>query len=174
MASAMAVQVITRRTVRHAKGTIQNPRPPVPQCSPAIGAVLSWPMHEIHTEIAIRAPSERVWSILTDFRSYPSWNPFITHIEGKPEKGHRLRVTIKPVGGRPMTFKPTILWVVPKQGLRWLGHLYIPGLFDGDHSCVFEQRDSNTRSFRASALPGCWSPFCARVWTNVPGRVSRQ
>jgi uncharacterized protein YndB with AHSA1/START domain len=34
-------------------------------------------MKELHTEIEIDASAERVWDILTDFASYPQWNPFI-------------------------------------------------------------------------------------------------
>ena len=32
-----------------------------------------------------------------------------------------------------MTFRPTVLAVEPARGLRWVGHLLIPGLFDGEH-----------------------------------------
>ncbi|MDY9920045.1 MAG: SRPBCC family protein [Proteiniphilum sp.] len=42
---------------------------------------------EIRTEIIIRATSEKIWDILTDFENYPNWNPFITFIKGKVEEG---------------------------------------------------------------------------------------
>jgi hypothetical protein len=51
------------------------------------------PMHEIESQIEIAATRERVWSILTDFPAYPSWNPFIRSIDGPVEKGKRLSVT---------------------------------------------------------------------------------
>jgi hypothetical protein len=47
------------------------------------------PMHEIQSQIEIAARRERVWSILTDFPSYPSWNPFIRSID-EPVVGHLL------------------------------------------------------------------------------------
>ena len=50
-------------------------------------------------------PPTRVWSVLTDFRAYAPWNPFITAIDGKPQPGAQLRVTIAPPGRRPMTFR---------------------------------------------------------------------
>ena len=40
------------------------------------------PMKELHSEIEIDASAERVWGILTDFASYPEWNPFIRRISG--------------------------------------------------------------------------------------------
>lgn len=90
-------------------------------------------MHEILSEIDIAAAPERVWSILTDFVAYPSWNPFIRSISGDIEAGQRLTVSIQPVGGRAMTFRPTVLLVQPNGELRWLGHLLFPGIFDGEH-----------------------------------------
>jgi hypothetical protein len=74
-----------------------------------------------------------VWSILNDFAAYPSWNPFIRSITGTVETGGRLTVSIKPVGGRGMTFRPAILVAQPNSELRWLGHLLFPGIFDGEH-----------------------------------------
>ena len=44
----------------------------------------------IHTEIDIDAPADRVWAILTDFASYPSWNPMIPRLSGQLSVGARL------------------------------------------------------------------------------------
>jgi hypothetical protein len=90
-------------------------------------------MHEIRTEIDIAATPERVWSVLTDFAAYPSWNPFIRCIAGNLRQGERLKVSIQPVGGRAMTFRPTVLVATPNLELRWLGHLLVSGIFDGEH-----------------------------------------
>jgi hypothetical protein len=90
-------------------------------------------MHEIQTEIEIAATPERLWSILTDLSAYPSWNPFIRSITGHIERGQRLAVSIQPAGGRTMTFRPTVLLAAPNTELRWLGHLLLPGIFDGEH-----------------------------------------
>ena len=90
-------------------------------------------MHEIQSDIGIDATPERVWSILTDFAAHPSWNRFITSISGIVETKQRLTVSIQPVGGRAMTFRPTTLEAQPNTELRWLGHLLFPGIFDGKH-----------------------------------------
>jgi hypothetical protein len=90
-------------------------------------------MHEIETQIDIAASAEQVWSILTDLAAYPSWNPFIRAITGSIETGQRLTVSIQPTGGKAMAFRPTVLLAAPNSELRWLGHLLIPGIFDGEH-----------------------------------------
>ena len=98
-------------------------------------------MRLIRTEIQITAPAARVWSILTDFKSYPSWNSFIQEIAGKAEVGALLTVKIVPPGHKPMTFKPRVLAAAPNRELRWLGRIMLPGLFDGEHS--FELSDNS-------------------------------
>jgi len=95
-------------------------------------------MKEIHTEIEIHAPAERVWQVLTDFAAYPHWNPFIRRIEGEIKAGARLHVFVHPSGGKGMSFRPTVLTAEPHRAFRWLGHLWVPGLFDGEHSFTIE------------------------------------
>jgi hypothetical protein len=95
-------------------------------------------VRQIQTSIDIVASPTRVWSILTDFRSYPTWNPFITSIDVKSQPGARLRVTIAPSGRRPMTFRPVVLTVTYGRELRWRGRLLMPGLFDGEHAFQLE------------------------------------
>ena len=90
-------------------------------------------MHEIKTEIDIESTPERIWSILSDFAAFPSWNPFVLSIVGRIEKGARLTVSIQPPGAKAMAFRPIVLSALPNQELRWLGHLVVPGLFDGEH-----------------------------------------
>jgi uncharacterized membrane protein len=40
----------------------------------------------LRSQIAIGAPSARVWAVLTDFAAYPAWNPFIRAISGDLQK----------------------------------------------------------------------------------------
>ncbi len=94
--------------------------------------------HKIESEIAIKARPEDVWSVLTDFESYPEWNPFIRSIHGVPERGARLEVRIQPSGAKGMTFRPMILIADPGQELRWRGRLLWPGVFDGEHQFKIE------------------------------------
>jgi len=93
-------------------------------------------MKQLHTEININAPAKTVWDILTDFDQYPDWNPFIRSVTGDVREGGRLIVVLQPSGGKRMTFKPRCLRYSPNKEFRWLGNLFVSGLFDGEH--IFE------------------------------------
>lgn len=89
---------------------------------------------EIRTEIEIAASGATVWKILTDFARYPEWNPFIVKIQGEIAPDARLSVTLSlPETGTERTFRPRIVHLEAEQELRWRGHLWVRGLFDGEH-----------------------------------------
>lgn len=117
-------------------------------------------MHELRTEIEIAATPERVWSILLDFPSYPDWNPFIRSIKGIAKVGDRLTVRIQPQGGKGMTFRPTLLTVVPDTELRWLGRFLLPAIFDGEHCLQINQLAPRRVSFiHSERFSGILVPF---------------
>ena len=90
-------------------------------------------MHQIITDIEIASTPAQIWSVLTDFESFPDWNPFIRAIQGSVAKGSRLSVSVQPSTGRTMAFKPRVLVADTNVELRWLGRLLVPGIFDGEH-----------------------------------------
>ena len=95
--------------------------------------------HELHTEIEIDAPTEVVWRILTDLAAYEAWNPLIVSAAGEVRVGARLTNRLQPPGSRAVTFRPTVTEAVDAADpagtrvLEWLGHLGVPGVFDGRH-----------------------------------------
>ena len=95
-------------------------------------------MSELVTSVDIDAPAETVWTVLTDFARYPEWNGR-TRIDGEAVEGARLHVTPGPDAGNLPSFNPRVLRADGHE-LRWLGHLYVRGLFDGEHSFVVEER----------------------------------
>jgi hypothetical protein len=120
-------------------------------------------MKELHSEIEIDASAERVWGILTDFASYPEWNPFIRRISGEPKVGEHLEVRLEPPGSRSITLKPTILNAEPDRELQWLGHLLVSGLFDGEHSLTIQPLGENrVRFVQGEAFRGLLVPLFAR------------
>ena len=92
----------------------------------------------LHTEIEIQASPDRVWEVLTHLAAYPSWNPFIVQAAGQPVPGSRLELRMRLPGRRPTTFRPEVLDATPARRLRWLGHLLVPGLFDGEHTFTID------------------------------------
>ena len=121
-------------------------------------------MKEIHTEIEIHAHTERVWRVLIDFSSYPEWNPFVRRASGEVQVGARLHVFIQPSGGKAMSFQPTVLVAEPNRELRWLGHLWVPGLFDGEHSFRIEPlSDGRVRFVQKEQFRGLLVPLLTRM-----------
>ena len=113
----------------------------------------------IHSHQEVDARAKRVWDILTDFRAYPDWNPFVVEIAGIPRVGGRLSVRIAPPGGRGRTFGPTVLAADPHRELRWLGRLILPRLLDGEHVFTIAPlaagrvRFSQRETFRGVLVP---------------------
>jgi hypothetical protein len=107
-------------------------------------------MKNIQTEILINTDITKVWDVLMNFDNYPKWNPFITSISGEPKLGSRLTVSIKPPGGKGMTFKPRVLAFETNKELRWLGHLLFTGFFDGEHKFELIDNGNGTTTFKQS------------------------
>jgi hypothetical protein len=101
---------------------------------------------QLRTEIDIDAPAREVWEVLTNFRAYPEWNPFITSVRGKPRVGQTLEVVLSPPRSREMKFTPEVLRVDPFVELRWRGVLYFDWLFVGEH--FFQLKEIDARRTR--------------------------
>ena len=102
---------------------------------------------ELTSSIDIDGSPEEIWSVLTDFDSFPNWNPFMRWIKGDLKEGAKLEVRIQPSGTRGTTFKPTVLKVDPFKELMWIGHLWISGLFDCEHILKIEFIGKNRARF---------------------------
>jgi hypothetical protein len=98
----------------------------------------------IETEILIDAPPNHVWKVLMNFAAYSEWNPFIPRLRGEKKVGSTLTVVIEPPKKKPMTFQPKVLVAQENHEFRWVGHLVIPGIFDGEHIFVLEEQDNGT------------------------------
>jgi hypothetical protein len=118
---------------------------------------------ELRAEQEIDAPPERVWEVLTAFETFGSWNPFIVSIEGDQTVGSRLRVRLQPPGGRGTTFRPTVTLNEPGRAFGWLGHLGVPGLFDGAHRFELEGLPGGrTRLLQSERFRGLLVPLLQR------------
>jgi hypothetical protein len=129
-------------------------------------------MRELRTEIEINGTIDQVWEVLTDFNSFPEWNPFIKKIEGELKVGAQLKVLIESPDGKVMTFKPTVKILEPITEFRWLGNLLIPGVFDGEHIFQLEQIDANKTNFvHRENFGGLLVPL---FWKSVNSNTRRE
>lgn len=119
--------------------------------------------HHLETQIDITAPPETVWGILTDLEAYSDWNPFVVSAEGNVAVGERLTNRMQPPGSRAMTFKPTVTAVEPGKKFEWLGHLIVPGIFDGRHSFELEATSSGTRLVHSEHFNGILVRFMRKM-----------
>jgi len=113
----------------------------------------------VETGIDIAAPRWRVWQVLTDVERYPAWNPFITSVDGALREGSKLQVRIEPPGRRAVTFEPTVVALAQERELRWRGRLLVPGLLDGEHAFLLEERAGGCRFRQAVRLSGVLVPL---------------
>lgn len=102
----------------------------------------------LKTEINIQGTPEKVWNILTDFSAYTAWNPFIKSVKGQVALGERIEAFIQPPNSKGMTFKPVVLVRNENHELKWLGHLLIKGLFDGEHQFLITDNGDGTVRFQ--------------------------
>jgi hypothetical protein len=122
-------------------------------------------MKELYTEITITASINKVWKILTDFKEYPNWNPFIKEITGEVIENNTFQVTIMPPDSKKMTFKPKCLIIKENKELRWQGHLLIPGIFDGEHIFELEElNNSRIKLIQRELFKGILVPF---LWKQL-------
>jgi len=120
-------------------------------------------MHTMETTIDIDAPPAVVWDVLSEFERYAEWNDYM-RIEGAPVAGARLTVTPGPEAGRQPFVTSRVLRAEPEYELRWLGHLYVRGLCDGEHCFTIENLgNGRSRLTQAERFAGLLAgPFVRR------------
>lgn len=105
-----------------------------------------------------------VWDQLINFESYPKWNPFIKKIEGKPVKGAQIEAHLQLTDQKPMVFKPKVLVTAPSSEFRWLGSLWVKGIFDGEHYFTLKPLGENRTEFtQGEHFSGLLSGFIFRM-----------
>ena len=119
---------------------------------------------QITTSILIDAPSEKVWNILTDFKSYSHWNPFIKSLQGDVQVGKHIEVRLDPPGAKGMTFKPEVLVFDINKEFKWIGHLFFAGLFDGEHRFqLIDHGNGTTTLIQSERFEGVLIPLFKKM-----------
>ncbi|MCT4581335.1 MAG: SRPBCC domain-containing protein [Flavobacteriales bacterium] len=115
---------------------------------------------EIKTEIIINATPQKVWSVFSNFKEYPNWNPFIQRLTGDVAVGQRIEVLLQAPGSNPMTFRPKVLAFQKNKKMTWLGYLFFRGLFDGEHHFeLIDNKDGATTFIQSEKFKGLLVPL---------------
>lgn len=118
----------------------------------------------IRSAIEIRAPIDVCWQVLTDFESYPDWNPHIRRVRGRVEHGSRIAIYSRPPGGRLIVMRPTVIAWDPPHELRWRATFIHPRLFCGEHGFRLERTgEARVRFVQDERFSGLLVPLYARL-----------
>jgi len=75
----------------------------------------------IQTEILLPASPERVWAVLTDFKRYPEWNPFVREIKGQARDGEELCIRLAPRLSWTVPFCARVVACKESKAFAWAG-----------------------------------------------------
>ena len=100
-------------------------------------------MKTIETDIKVDSNPDKIWAILTNFKEYELWNPFMIKVAGNAILGSKIEVNIKTINGKKRTYFPIITKCEINRELRWKGKSFLPGIFDGERIFVIEKSGDN-------------------------------
>lgn len=96
-----------------------------------------------YTFIAVNAPAEKTWAILTNISAYPSWNPYVVEAEGNLSSGQKLRI-VEEVGGKRHTHTVRVTRLdVANHELQWEGSMIPAKLLKWEEGFLVEAVDAS-------------------------------
>ena len=101
-------------------------------------------MKSFTASIVIRAPVDRVWSLLTDAERYPMWNSTVERISGRIAPGEKITVYTKMTPGR--AFPVLVTEFSANRRMVWSGGLPL-GLFTGQRTFTLRQATDSCIEF---------------------------
>ena len=123
---------------------------------------------ELRTEIEINAPAARVYAALTDFASYPDWNPYVKSLEGELVVGSKLRLVVSTGDGSERVVRARWSRVEPDRVLGWESTPWLRGWLDGRHFFeLFPLDPGRTRLVHGEDLSGRLVQHMGRRLTSM-------
>lgn len=114
-------------------------------------------MKEYHTTIKIGKSIEEVWRGLTDFKTYPNWNPLVGELTGNFEEGGSVKAYIIPLG---KSFSAKISSFKKDKELIWQGTLGASFLLKAEHYYKIKSIDEqHTELLHGEYFTGVFSHF---------------
>lgn len=117
-------------------------------------------MKPFATKTIIRAPVERIWSILTDAAAYPSWNSTVERVVGNIAAGQKVTVYAKAAPGR--AFPLQVAEFDANRRMVWSGGMPL-GLFTGRRTYTLTQKSPGEVEFSMrEEFSGLMAPLITR------------
>jgi len=110
----------------------------------------------------IDAPAEAVWDILTDLRSWPTWNTTVVSSEGTVAVGESVKVTVTANPGCAFAVKVTAL-EAPRR-MVWAGGMPL-GLFRGTRTYLLDDAAGSTVFTMDEVYTG---PMAGLITRSIP------
>lgn len=94
------------------------------------------------TEIEINGSDTQIYTELTNFKNYKTWNPAIKEAHGDAKVGNSINATIQWPGLKKNNYSLKIIELTPNYKIRWIGHFAFKYLLDGDHLFLIQKTES--------------------------------
>lgn len=115
---------------------------------------------EYDTEVLIEAPPAEVWRALTDFGSYPQWNPLVRWLRGDVREGGEIEMFIAPLN---RSFTAHLRVLREPEEMRWVGTRIAPWFLSGEHHYLLRaEGERATRLLHGESFRGLASGFLSR------------
>ena len=111
---------------------------------------------EITVDVAIDAPAEKVWALITDAAKITEWNSAVTKIEGDIAVGNKLSIQV-PISDR--TFTPKVVAMEENRRMVW-GDGFAP-MFRGERTYTLTPTDSGCTFTMTEVFSGLMFPMIA-------------
>lgn len=105
----------------------------------------------------INAPTDVVWSLLTDAQGYTSWNSTVVSLDGSIEPGGRIALVSTVDPERVFTLRVRAL--EPGVSMQWRDGF--PGMFRGVRTFLLAESNGTTTFTMVERLRGLMVPFAA-------------
>jgi hypothetical protein len=101
----------------------------------------------IVTEIQIEAPLFLVWQVLTDFKAYSQWNPFILDAIATFQVGRQIEYVCHIPEGATSKVQATFTQIEAGHRFRWRNQAKFPFLLEVEHFFSLEGKGDTTTRF---------------------------
>jgi uncharacterized protein YndB with AHSA1/START domain len=97
---------------------------------------------KIATEIALPAPQEKIWNILTDFAAYPEWNRLMKAVRGEAAPDAALEVDLQYWGKPVRKIAGRITGFMAPKYLSWAyAHKYGAWFLTSEHVMRLKEKE---------------------------------